>query len=101
MSHLNRMEFVMNGLLYLSSSCRNENPFGDIAFTQGTFAVILASALSEMTKKYNVKFAVVPDKSKGRDILYMTRQGKTRNVCLLDGNVSVYKVRQAVEKKRK
>lgn len=91
---------MLNGLLYLSSDCQNEKPFGKNVNVSGTFAVILKSALNEIEKAEKVNFSV-NKKGQWNDELFVIFKGNKIKVCTIDGYSSVNKIRQAIEKKIK
>jgi len=89
---------LMNGLLYLSTECKNERPFGDDVNISGTFAVLLKSALNEIEKEKGVHFSI-KKKDTDRDDLFIMGKNKTIKVCTIDGYSTVYKIRIAIERR--
>ncbi len=89
---------MLNSLLHLSTECKNETPFGKGLNISGTFAVILKSALNEITKEKHINFLIV-NKDRFIDNLFMIKTGKKIKVCNIDGYSSVNKIRKAIEKK--
>jgi len=90
---------MLNGLLHLSTDCKNEKPLGDVN-TVGTFAVILASALNEIKQEKKVDF-IISKNGKWEDDLFLIIKGKKVWVCKINGSTSVSKIYKAIEKKIK
>lgn len=94
---------MLESLLYLSTDCRNEKPFPKAKYCNGTFAVILKSALNEIEQenkgKNGINFVVLGNDSMS-DTLYMYFSNSVRvKVCKIDGNSSVIKIQKAIAKK--
>jgi len=90
---------MLNGLLYLSSDCKNENPFPSAVFCTGTFAVILKSALNEIEKENKgIRFIIVPKKSNKSDSLYMIKDNKKTKICDVTGYSNVCSIRENIGK---
>jgi len=91
---------MLNSLLYFSTDCKNERPFGNNVNISGTFAVILKSAINEIEKEKGIRF-FLKKKDRFCDDLYVVSNKKTVKICTIDGNSSVYKIRKAIHKKIK
>lgn len=89
---------MLNGLLLLSTKCRNENLFPKLSIT-GTFSVLLKSMIVELEKENEgYKFDIVKSKNDKwiNDFIIYCPDNKVKKLSF--GDTSIYKLKKMIMK---